>query len=497
MNNERLQPIDRVFIPLLIGLGLTIVAIGLSNKICGNNCFISNAPRVKSFSWKDKKVGAEDTAFILTFDRAVDRARVEKNLQIKPPLPGKISWSGKRLAYTLKAPAPYGEKFQVSLQQASKNEKQDDLIKPFKSQFSSRDRSFAYIGSQGEEQGKLILYNLTQQKKIVLTPPNLVVMDFKPYPFGDRLLFSAADRTSGDEALHQLNLYSVTTKLNTNATDAKPTSQVKLILDNKEYQNNKFDLSADGKTVVVQRLNRQNPEDFGLWIIRENQPPQPLKEQPGGDFLITPDSEAIAIAQGEGIALLPLHSEAKPLDFLPKFGRVLSFSRDGSAAAMVNFNTDNPQLKYTQSLYYVDNRGTQKRLFNIAGSLIDCQFNPSATHLYCLLTQLQKSKDYQEHPYIIAVEIKTAKVFPLLALPNAREVTIGIAPDGLGILFDRVIITKRNNKQTAPITNSGEAIADSNLWLLIPPSFGSAKSNSSSSELKQLPIDGFRPRWIP
>jgi hypothetical protein len=497
MSIERIQPIDRVFIPLLISFSLGIGAIGISSKICGRNCFTSNQPRVKSFSWEKKQVGAEDKAFILTFDRAVDRSIVEKNLQIKPPLPGKISWSGKRLAYTLSAPIPYGEKYQISLKDSTPQQETDTQIRPFSSQFSSRDRAFAYIGSKEEEQGRLILYNLTQQKKTVLTPPNLVVMDFKPYPEGDRLLFSAADRSSGDEALRQLNLYSVTTNLNLETSDSEQKPQLKLILDNKQYQNNKFDVSADGKNIVVQRLDRQNPENFGLWVIRENQQPQPLKEQPGGDFLITPDSGAIAIAQGEGIALLPLHSEAKPIDFLPKFGRVLSFSRDGSAAAMVNYNTDRPELKYTQSLYYVDNRGTQKRLFNIAGSLINCQFNPTATHLYCLLTQLQKSKDYQEQPYIVAVEIKTAKVFPLLALPDTREVTMGIAPDGLGILFDRVTITNKFNKTPLPRTNSGEAIADSNLWLLIPPTFGLAKSNFNSSDLEQLPINGFRPQWLP
>jgi dipeptidyl aminopeptidase/acylaminoacyl peptidase len=497
MNNEPLQPIDRVFIPLLISIGLGIGLIGWGSKICGDRCPISNVPRVKSFSWQDRQIGAEDTAFILTFDRAMDRASVAKNLEIVPPLPGKISWSGRRLAYTLAAPAPYGEKFQISLKQAQQQDREGSSIKPFTSQFSSRDRAFAYLGSKGEEQGRLILYNLTQQRKTVLTPPNLVVMDFKPDPNGDRLLFSAADRQIKDNALHQLSLYSVTTDLNNQTKQSVSNPEIKLVLDNREYQNNKFELAADGKTIVVQRLHRQNYEDFGLWVIKEGEQPKRLNEEPGGDFLITPDAEAIAIAQGEGIALLPLHSQAKPIDFLPKYGRVLSFSRDGSAAAMVSFNTDNPKYQYTQSLYYVDNRGTQKRLFNISGSIADCQFTPNTTHLYCLLTQLQKDKEIQEPPYLVAVELKSGKVLPLLALPDAREVTIGVAPDGLGIIFDRVTTSNKVDSGSAPRTNSGEAIADSNLWLLIPPATELIKSNSSSPQLEKLPLNGFRPQWIP
>jgi hypothetical protein len=500
MNNEHFQPIDRVFIPLLIGLSLVIGAIGWSSKTCKQNCWLSDTPRVRSFSWSDRKVGAKDTAFILTFDRSVNRDIVTKNLKIIPPLPGKVSWSGNRLAYTLAAPAPYGEKYQISLSPPASKDSEKSTIQSFTSSFSSRDRAFAYIGSQGEERGRLILYNLTQQTKTILTPPNLTVMDFKPYPEGDRLLFSATDfQNSNKDLANPVNLFTVTTGLNADKTKLNHNPEVKLILDSQQYQNNQFDIAADNKTIVVQRLNRNNLEDYGLWIIKEGEKPRPLKEQPGGDFLITPDSNAIAIARGEGIALLSLNSEAKPIDFLPKFGKVLSFSSDGSAAAMVNFNTDDPKYKYTQSLFYVNNRGTQKRLFNISGSLVDCQFNPAATHLYCLLTQLKKEKnrEFQEQPYIVAVELKSAKVTPLLALPDSREVTIGVAPDGLGILFDRITTAKNTEKTSLPRTNSGEAIADSNLWLLIPPIFNSSKLNSNTPQLEQLPLNGFHPQWIP
>jgi hypothetical protein len=97
--------------------------------------------------------------------------------------------------YTLDAPArPYGEGFTVSLTEA-----RDRLAQPgsnnfesFIGNFASRDRAFAYIGTEAEEQGRLVLVNLSQQgAKTLLTPANLTVLDFEPYPLGDRLLFSA------------------------------------------------------------------------------------------------------------------------------------------------------------------------------------------------------------------------------------------------------------------------------------------------------------------
>lgn len=501
--NKQLQPIDQISLSLLFSFSMLIGLLIWGGKFCTGDCLLSHAPRIKDFNWHDRTISNKDTAFVLTFDRPMDRKSVEQNLQIKPPLAGKVSWAGMRLAYTLSSPAPYGEKYSISLNGAkakfSDRDSLDTLIKPFTSQFKTRDRAFAYIGSEKEEQGRLILYNLTRQQKTILTPANLTVVDFKAYQDGTRILFSATDKKNGDDALRFLRLYTVTTKIDSDPSKSKKTSdrqpEIQLVLDDRDYQNNKFDLSNDGETIVVQRVNRKKPEDFGLWIIRNNSQPQPLNEPSGGDFVITPDSQAIAVAQGEGIALYPLHTEAKPLDFLPKFGRVLSFSQDGSAAAMVNFNTDNPKLSYTRSLFYVNNQGIQKELLNIEGSILDCQFNPNATHLYCLLTQLQTGKEYQEKPYLAVVEIATAKVLPILALPDRQDVRISMAPDGLGVLFDQTVVSNQASPNDVMRNNSGETIIDGRLWLLIPPNMATSKVDRP--ELEQLPFKGFNPEWLP
>ncbi|MDO6658831.1 hypothetical protein Q4550_23530, partial [Anaerobacillus sp. 1_MG-2023] len=89
-------------------------------------------------------------------------------------------------------------------------------------------------------------------------------------------------------------LYTVTTGIADDLDkDNPPLGRIELVLDSKDYQNLKFDLSADGKTIVVQRVNQKNPGDFGLWILRNNDDDRPpkaqlLKSQLGGDFLITP-----------------------------------------------------------------------------------------------------------------------------------------------------------------------------------------------------------------
>ena len=489
---RQLQPIDKLAISLIVVLGLVIGGIVYAGTFCGEACLVRTGPRVEDFSWNGKTLGVEDRAFILTFDRPMDHASVEKNLVIDPPLPGKFSWAGRRLAYTLTAPIPYGETYEVQLEGAREHfrggNRPGQILQGFTAEFKSRDRAFAYIGTDGEEAGRLVLYNLTGQRKKVLTPADLAVTAFEFYPEGKKILFSAAAKNRGVQGIQELELYTVSV-----GDDSEPT--IEPILDNREYRNNQFDLSPDGKAIVVQRINRQNPADFDLWIIQDDRPARRLNVQ-GGDFTIAPDGKTVAVARGEGIALLPLEPDAKPLDFLPKFGRVLDFSPDGTAAAMVNFNTDNAKLRYTRSLFYVNNRGLQKRLLDARGSIVDCRFNASGSHLYCLLTQLViDSKEYKENPYLAKIDVKTGQLTPLLELPDYRDIKMSLAPDGLAVLFDQ-IMTGRDASNSNPLsTDSGEAIVGGRLWMLIPPLAGDSKV--SKPDLIELPLAGIRPLWMP
>jgi len=118
-----LQPIDRLALIIMVVLSLFIGIVLLTGD--------TTRPRVRDFSWQDKYVSAEDTAFILTFSRPMNHASVEANLKITPVLPegevspseippieGKISWAGRKMAYTLLSPIPYGNDYQVQLQGA-------------------------------------------------------------------------------------------------------------------------------------------------------------------------------------------------------------------------------------------------------------------------------------------------------------------------------------------------------------------------------------------
>lgn len=501
------EPIDKIcFFLIAIFTFIIVILIG-STRICvDGKCLFNNLPEVQEFSWQNQKIGARDQAFYLIFDRPMSQESVEENLTIEPPLDGKISWSGKRLVYTLNRVIPYGKNYRLSLKNAQEKfrgrEELGEEIEPFIAEFQSRDRAFAYIGSQEEESGRLILNNSTKQNKTILTPENLTVVDFKFTKDSEKIIFSAINEDNSNGEFKQIDIYEVTTGLSKDLTTKIP-AQLKLILDGKEYQNNQFDLAGENQEkIIVQRVKNDDPLDFALWKVVEGKAPERLDTE-GGDFTITPDGKGIAIAQGEGIAIVPIDSQnqEKIVNFLPKYGQVLTFSNDGSSAAMINFNKDDSQLRYTRSLFYVNNQGMEKELININGSIIDCKFNQNGNQLFCLLTDLMETEtELIEKPYFVAIDIQSNKIIPLVALPKYQDIKISMAPDGLGLLFDQLItendLPKKAFKNLRTnddlLTDSAELIVSSRVWLLTLPS-----TQSPQAKLEELSITGFKPQWSP
>jgi hypothetical protein len=487
------QPLDRYAIGLVAILSVAIsILLWIGDR---------TAPQVRDFSWQGQRIDASNTAFVLTFNRPMNRESVEQNLKFDPPLLGKISWSSRRMSYTPLAPATYGKSYTVKLDNAYDrfaNESGKKIaIEPFTGSFTTPNPYFAYIGSQGEEKGRLVLYNVLQKERRVLTPPNLTVLDFRIYPDRQKILFGAIE-AAGQSLLDQ-KLYVVTTGIDREDRLTSNPSDIKPILGSDDYQNFKFDLSPDGKNILVQRLSRQQVGRYGLWLIKENQQPRSLDNQPGGDFMFTPDSSSVAIAQGEGVAILPLEPQAPPLDFLPRFGTVLNFGRSGTQAATIKFNKD-----YTRSLYLVNNQGVQKELTKISGSILGAQFDPQEKNLYCLLTDVEQDTAkniFREKPYLAAINLESAQLRRLLELPSQREIQFNIAPDGQSILLNSVTPSnsESTNSQAIPEDSAKASRSPQTpqapTQLIVLPISASDSNNLPQPEV--LPMFGKSPRWLP
>ena len=480
---KRLAWFDRLVLASILALIAAISSI----LIQGNQV----PTRGENFSWQGRKIGVRDNYFTLSFNRPIDRSDIETSLVINPPLPGKISWAGDRLTYTLTELPIYGKKYQVKLPIAQG----EDFI----GEFYSHDRAFAYIGVNQEERGRLIVCNIiqgannvTELKKTILTPADLVVTDFQIYPRGERILFSAFDRSDLGRDTPKQQLYTITTGLNHDEHGQNlPSGRIERFLDAKTYQNLRFNLSDNGKTLIVQRINHGNPGDASLWVIRDDGQSRPLGIQ-GDNFLLSPDGKKAVVSQTGGVAVIPLDVQGGKPQFLPTYEKILAFSRDGRQKLMVKSEPDNQR-----SLFLLNDQGESRLLLRTANPIISCEFEPRQEKtLYCLKSDLVMGSDgkVKEEPFLGIIELKTGKMIPLLALPNYRDVQMSMSPDGVALLFDQ-LATIPFGVGNDLVTGEGSSIADGRLWLLpLPDQFS---PNSIPKILPQELNAGFKPRWLP
>ncbi|APB32994.1 hypothetical protein GlitD10_0680 [Gloeomargarita lithophora Alchichica-D10] len=450
------EPLDRVALSVL-GILCVVTALLLGG---GDH----SRPRVQGFTWQERVVGAQDKAFLLTFNRPMDTRTVEQHLRITPGLPGKVSWAGRRLAYTLLEPIPYGREYEVKLTSAQDKYGRGEGIEPFVGRFYTRDQGFVYVGTQGEEAGRLVLHNFTQGTHRVLTPANLLVVDAQPLPQGDRVVFSAQQES--DPALGT-QIYTVTTGLQyatpTGTPPARDAGQVATVLASEGFQNLKFDLAPAGDKVVVARASLHNSAQSGLWQVDLGGGRRALDLALSGDFRVTPDGQNLVMAQGEGLALLPLQPQAQPLDFLPKFGQLLDFDRPGTRALMVKFNSD-----FTRSLFLVGGGGEQE-LLRLRGSILSASFDPRRPWVYVIATEAGEATNYQELPYLAAIALPTKQILPLVQFEEPAPPQMALAPDGRDLLLE----------------------VNGHLW----------RFPLGANPIAQLPEDlglwGRQPRWLP
>jgi hypothetical protein len=95
---------------------------------------------------------------------------------------------------------------------------------------------------------------------------------------------------------------------------------------------------------------------------------------------------------------------------------------------------------------------------------------------------------YIEQPYLAEINLKTLETKTLISLAKYQDSKVSVAPDGLGILFER---SPHNHDATAePSTASNNTI-----WLAIPNS--TEQGNTNPPIVEQLPFVGFQPQWLP
>jgi hypothetical protein len=511
MNIRSLSQLDRAALTLMgILMALTVILLAVGDR---------SAPYVREFSWANRPVGAEDNAFALRFSRSMDRPKVAAKIQIKSDpsnpqsqfqpisqvMPGKISWSGKKMLYTLNFPVPYGRSYELKVQDvtAASNDGKPvgKEITPFVQAFNTREKMFGYIGTEGADRGRLMIQRFPQTSAnknpekspvaVAITSPEYLVKDFRFTPGGEGVFFSALLASNGNQLLSRQKIYR--TSIQNSGQNLGQNPEPKLVLDSNEYQNIRFELSNDGKIIVVHRVGVKNPSDFGIWVIDAQQGTTLQRISQGGKFKITPDSASIAVSEGQGVALKPLVLGTDSTEFMAKYGQLLSFSPNGAAAALEKYNDDS-----SRDLFLVTNQGVEKKLLNVKGEIQAAQFSADARKLYAITAEFPKvlsenenladTGKYSAQPYLMSIDLTTFKSESLVKLPQQQDTALSLSPDGQSLLLDQVVTGGTTNQKILTAAD-GQPIERGMIWML--------NLTQPKAKPELLPISGFNPRWAP
>jgi hypothetical protein len=199
--------------------------------------------------------------------------------------------------------------------------------------------------------------------------------------------------------------------------------------------------------------------------------------------------------QGQGTAVIPLAPDApetataEPLDFLPEFGRVFDITSDGTAAAMVNFNQNDPERRFVETLVLVTNQGEETELLDATGSIISAEFDPTDRILYVLASDLLPSEEYQEQPFLAAIALTDEpQPLRLLNFPPQARVSMDVSPDGLAAIL-AVALSPDDNP------------ANERVQTVLLPLFQTTEQRldgiPTATEPNILPLAGRQPTWLP
>ena len=178
---KTLSRIDRIFLTTFSVLILLIGVVILR----GDRTFLE----VKSFNLEGKTVSPRNVQLLFEFNREVDKDSVEKGLKIEPEIPGRLSFIGKKMAFTPSNQLAYSQEYTVTLANIL-----DTTGKPMprtrRFHFTTQNEQILYRGTSGDEAYRIVLYDMKTGSKKIVSPLDIYVLDFAPLHHAEKIIFS-------------------------------------------------------------------------------------------------------------------------------------------------------------------------------------------------------------------------------------------------------------------------------------------------------------------
>lgn len=151
---------DRLALATVLSLGLTVALLSVASARLGPAVDGSSTLQVFDGTSVYSQVG-------VTFTEPMDVRSVERSFRITPAVAGDFSWLGNELLFTPRKRLTYGIRYTVSISAGARDRTGKRLFRSYHTAFTTQSQHLLYLGTQGDEQGQLILASVTGRRRAV------------------------------------------------------------------------------------------------------------------------------------------------------------------------------------------------------------------------------------------------------------------------------------------------------------------------------------------
>lgn len=308
---------------------------------------------VEKISFPDSPIDAQ---IKITFSQAMNKASVQDNFKIEPPIEGNFSWSGRTLVYTPLENLAFDKTYNLEIGSKTVSDNGISFAKNWEDTFKTGPLSFFFISIEKESYGQLQQYLVKEKKVIPFSPKGKVIRDFD-YDKNTRKIVALVDGTNeiliidsgspkiqaippfgnGEEYIHRVKWLPYENSILLSQSNLEDEAETKLL---------RYDLEEDGYTVL----------EKGSTLVYE--------------FFPTPDGRGVLFIDPSGALVIKSLSDHSATlvteDFLQHFG----FSEYGGYL-LYTISTPNGIFDLANSLIIQNSLGEKDIILQNANITID------------------------------------------------------------------------------------------------------------------------------
>jgi hypothetical protein len=435
----------------------------------------------------------------LTFNRSMNHKSVEGNIVIQPNLKGTFTWRGDVVYFHPEAPFQYETKYELKLKKGALDAGGKPLPEDFVLHFHTPAYRFAYIGTEDVEKGKLVISYLGGLKNVYHSFGDLTIGSFQICPDGTCIYALAHKENLADahDELYQIFMNDV--------EGSQPFPSLKQITNGTNYLNKSFQLSPDGKKILLSRITVSPKGEYLTKIQNWIASTDDFKferylegEAVGTKTLFTPDSSMVLYRNADdNFELMPVEKpNVKDKLFVGYFSELYAFHPfEPLIAFMLYPQGDLFSIKNSLVLYHGD--GTKETVPYGDGLVRDTLFTPNGKKVISIFSKPEDVFDDVESFYPLRIfhlysfDLQTKKIEPLTADFDFSEEQPTVSADGKYLVFVRYETFTQDLTIDPAMRDMAESLGNvqegGQLWFL----------DLETGEMTSLKFKGKKPAFLP